>query len=98
MKKMESRYAGKCRACGGRFAAGTLIEYDRTGARGRKAQHVDCDAPQNGRGDAIEGYGEFGSTEWNNRPTIEFRTASGTFYQRAGGRCEDAPCCGCCTS
>jgi hypothetical protein len=97
MKKMESRYAGKCRACGARFAAGTLIEYDRAGARGRKAQHVDCEAPENGRDDAIKGWGEFGSSEWDNRPTVEIRTASGTFYQRAGGRCEDAPCCGCCT-
>ena len=28
---------------------------------------------------------------------MEITTASGTFYQREGGRCEDAPCCGCCT-
>jgi hypothetical protein len=25
-----------------------------------------------------------------------FRTSGGTFYQNAKGRCEDAPCCGCC--
>ena len=97
MRKMESRYAGTCRTCGVRFAAGTMIEYDRTGARGRKAQHIDCDAPSNGAGEAIGSYGEYGSTEWNNRPTHEIRTSGGTFYQRAGGRCEDAPCCGCCT-
>ncbi len=30
-------------------------------------------------------------------PVVEIRTSSGTFYQRSGGRCEDAPCCGCCT-
>lgn len=30
-------------------------------------------------------------------PVVESTTASGTFYQRSGGRCEDAPCCGCCT-
>ena len=29
---------------------------------------------------------------------IEIRFASGaTFYRNARGRCEDAPCCGCCT-
>ena len=121
MKKMESRYAGKCRACGVRFPAGTLIEYDRRGARGRKAAHVDCANPGSTPPVALEegspGHGpgcfgecdgeydctliasanHYGSTEWNNRPTIEIRTSTGTYYQRAGGRCEDAPCCGCCT-
>jgi hypothetical protein len=28
---------------------------------------------------------------------IEVRTSGGTFTQNARGRCEDAPCCGCCT-
>ncbi len=28
---------------------------------------------------------------------IEIRTSTGTYDQRRGGRCEDAPCCGCCT-
>lgn len=26
-----------------------------------------------------------------------FRTSGGTFYRNKAGRCEDAPCCGCCT-
>jgi hypothetical protein len=26
-----------------------------------------------------------------------FRTSGGTFYRNKRGRCEDAPCCGCCT-
>lgn len=26
-----------------------------------------------------------------------FRTSGGTFYRNRNGRCEDAPCCGCCT-
>jgi hypothetical protein len=25
------------------------------------------------------------------------RTSGGTFYRNSRGRCEDAPCCGCCT-
>lgn len=79
MSQMKSKFAGTCAACRTRFPAGTLIDYDRRGARGRKASHVDCD-------------GEAGE-----RPIMEITTASGTFYQRAGGRCEDAPCCGCCT-
>ena len=26
-----------------------------------------------------------------------FQTSGGTFYRNTRGRCEDAPCCGCCT-
>ena len=26
-----------------------------------------------------------------------FKTSGGTFYRNRNGRCEDAPCCGCCT-
>lgn len=26
-----------------------------------------------------------------------FETSCGTFYRNKNGRCEDAPCCGCCT-
>jgi hypothetical protein len=28
---------------------------------------------------------------------ITIRTSGGTFYRNTAGRCEDAPCCGCCT-
>ncbi len=28
---------------------------------------------------------------------IVIQTSGGTFYQNKRGRCEDAPCCGCCT-
>jgi hypothetical protein len=28
---------------------------------------------------------------------VEFRFASGKMIQNRRGRCEDAPCCGCCT-
>ncbi len=82
MKRMNSRYAGTCGECGGRFAAGALIDYDRNAPRGIKAFHADC--------------GEDVGNARENR-VMEIRTASGTFYQREGGRCEDAPCCGCCT-
>ena len=27
-----------------------------------------------------------------------FRTSGGTFYRNKAGRCEDAPCCGCCNA
>lgn len=40
----------------------------------------------------------------NRRPVLvtarvsdTFETSGGTFYRNRNGRCEDAPCCGCCT-
>jgi hypothetical protein len=31
------------------------------------------------------------------RGVISIRTSGGSFTRNANGRCEDAPCCGCCT-
>lgn len=31
------------------------------------------------------------------RRSYEVRTSTGTYYRNYNGRCEDAPCCGCCT-
>jgi hypothetical protein len=72
-----------------------MIHYNRRAPRRQKARHVDCENPE--VSDDAPSYGEFGSAAWNSRPTIEVTTSGGTFYTRAGGRCEDAPCCGCCT-
>jgi hypothetical protein len=85
MKRMESKFSGTCGACSVRFPRGTLIDYDRSAPRGRKASHADCNDPGT----------HVSHAEAN--PMIEIRTSGGTFYQRANGRCEDAPCCGCCT-
>ncbi len=97
MRRMTSKYPSTCRQCHERFPAGTLIDYDRNGARGKKAQHADCEFPGEAVSEHESEFGEYGTTEWNSRPVVEIRTNSGTYYQRAGGRCEDAPCCGCCT-
>jgi hypothetical protein len=92
MKRMNSRYAGKCGDCKRRFPAGALIDYDKGAPRGLKAFHADCDNPDEGAKEPAPA-----TARENPNRVIEIRTASGTFYQRAGGRCEDAPCCGCCT-
>ncbi len=120
MKRMTSKYAGKCRECGARFAAGTTIDYDRGGLRGRKAQHVDCANPGGVTDAALalpldgspgHGPGCFGECDGlydcnpstyrdstgGARVSHEIITSGGTFYQNRAGRCEDAPCCGCCT-
>ena len=81
---MTARFAGSCSECGQRFEAGTEIDYHRNAPKGQKAMHVDCNAV----GPMKRDY---------QTVSYEVRTASGTFYQNRAGRCEDAPCCGCCT-
>ncbi len=102
-KRMRSRYPGTCHKCQRRFGPGTMIDYNKVGARGRKAAHADCENPTASA--PLDDYYSAGA--WNEREArglghsrnriIEIRTSSGSFTQRAGGRCEDAPCCGCCT-
>jgi hypothetical protein len=89
MKRMNSKYSGTCGDCRERFPKGTLIDYDKNAPRGLKAFHADCNDPDAGS-KAL-------TPASRANPVMEITTASGTFYQRRGGRCEDAPCCGCCT-
>ena len=49
-------------------------------------------------GDLIEHHGR-GRQVLVKRRTVSdtFETSGGVFYRNRNGRCEDAPCCGCCT-
>jgi len=49
-------------------------------------------------GDLIEHHGR-GKQILVKRRTVSdtVETSGGTFYRNRNGRCEDAPCCGCCT-
>ena len=82
MKRMSARWAGTCGNCRASFPAGALIDFQKGAPKGRKTFHVDCNEP---------------AFENDSNPVIEIITSGGTFTQRRGGRCEDAPCCGCCT-
>jgi hypothetical protein len=81
--QMNARYRGTCASCGESFGPGTPIEYDRKAPKRQRARHADCSAGAqvNRTADRI----------------ITIRTSGGEFYQNSRGRCEDAPCCGCCT-
>ena len=81
---MLNKYPGTCGSCGGRVARhdGTL---HRNGRRWT-VTHVECSAASDYPEDS------------NPRNVSHvYRTSGGTFYQNKRGRCEDAPCCGCCT-
>ena len=110
---LASKYAGTCSDCGSRFPAGTLIEYDRRAPRGRKAKHADCNNPEIvfERATIRASESDDSPAAWNEREakglghprrrartvSYEVTTSGGTFYRNRAGRCEDAPCCGCCT-
>jgi hypothetical protein len=89
MAQMKARYSGRCRSCGDRFQAGANIVYTRSAPKGRKTVHVAC------AGVSSDFYADSDSAARG--VSYEVRTSGGTFYRNYNGRCEDAPCCGCCT-
>jgi len=85
--KMIAKYAGKDARTGAHIRAGDEIIFDTVT---RKAWHTDEDedrlsftTPHNIRADYVSHVFNFG----NGRE----------YYRNKAGRCEDAPCCGCCT-
>lgn len=98
MKVMISKFAGPCIHCDVRIKAGQTIKFFGRG----KACHFDCDAPDT-RHDEDESAGLEPGTLANDRRLARqglsvTRFAGGAVHtQNSRGRCEDAPCCGCCT-
>lgn len=86
---MANKYPGTCPVCVRTVAAGagTLKRVGRKFA----AVHFECTERTSGRTD----YQVDRSRDRSG--AYEVRTSGGTFYQNRRGRCEDAPCCGCCT-
>jgi hypothetical protein len=89
MARMKAKYSGTCRACGDRFGAGADIVYTKSAPKGRKTVHATC------AGVSSDDYADTASAARG--VSYEVRTSGGTFYRNYAGRCEDAPCCGCCT-
>jgi hypothetical protein len=89
MARMKAKYSGKCRSCGDRFAPGADIVYTKSAPKGRKTVHSAC------AGVSSDFYADNASAARG--ASYEVRTSGGTFYRNYAGRCEDAPCCGCCT-
>ena len=91
---MISKFDSRCASCGQRIKRGESINY-----YGRNtATHSDCEAPCE---DTLAGLEQ--GTLANDRKLAHsgltvVRFSSGeTMTVNSRGRCEDAPCCGCCT-
>lgn len=98
MKTMVAKYPGQCRACGEAIKRGDTINFFGRGT----AEHANCDEPA-ARLDEDEAAGFEPGTLANDRRMAKrglsiTRFSSGAVVtQNSRGRCEDAPCCGCCT-
>lgn len=81
IKTMTARYAGTDAITGRRFRAGDEIQYDTATRKAWLHEPGDMDAPISA--DYVSHVIDFGSGK--------------QYYRNKQGRCEDAPCCGCCT-
>ena len=81
---ITARFDSVCPTCGAGIEAGTRVEW----TRGVKATHETC-APATAATRARQG------KRHGSRYT-RFSSGAEHFTNRAG-RCEDAPCCGCCS-
>jgi len=84
LKTMPAKFASTCSRTGQRIQRGQMIVYD---TATKTASLLSFEGRHNETGDYI-------------RPdyvshVIDF--GSGQYYRNKNGRCEDAPCCGCCT-
>jgi len=99
MKTMIAKYYGICASCQQSIHKGSKIVYDRSS---RSAVHYECASEEN-RKDEDEAAGLEPGTLANDRQLAKrglfvVRFASGeVMTQNSRGRCEDAPCCGCCS-
>lgn len=82
-RTITARFPGTCRRCDGTIEIGDSIRF---GGRGL-TYHLGSDCPEAG---TFTGNGK-------KVTTIYFPSTGNTIYRNANGRCEDAPCCGCCT-
>ncbi len=103
MKHMIAKYHGTCAACGGSIQRGEPICFFGHG----RAEHQTCtqgreeDAEEFGGEDEAAGF-EPGTLANDRRLARQglsvARFSSGAVVtQNSRGRCEDAPCCGCCS-
>jgi hypothetical protein len=102
---MTLRYAGQCKVCGAELAAGSFAFWD-AATRAVTCERIECaeadgltcmewsGSPMSGQFVRVRAERRVGTAA----PTVvvtRFNSGAVT-YRNARGRCEDAPCCGCC--
>jgi hypothetical protein len=104
---MDLRYAGTCKVCGSHIPAGTRAFWD-AGAKTVTCAAIDCadtdgltnNRPLTGPWDRRTDTRELSDHRIGSAApsviTVQFNSGA-TMTRNARGRCEDAPCCGCCS-
>jgi len=96
---MIAKYKGTCRSCGGQINKGDSILWK----KGIGAEHEDCATGEVENHDEDDAAGFERGTLANDRRmarrglTVVRFPSGATMTQNSRGRCEDAPCCGCCS-
>lgn len=95
---MSNKYAGKCAGCGGRVPAraGKLFKLGGKWAVAHHRCNVVTDAELKVRDDVQRQTNLWLSHMHPNSVVSTFNSGDSVMVNRRG-RCEDAPCCGCCT-
>jgi hypothetical protein len=101
MKTMQSKFPGVCRDCNSRVPKGALIVYHGKGLGISCAVCAEVsadDLPDEDESAGLERGTLASDRGLARRGLTVVRTSSGWSGTRnSRGRCEDAPCCGCCT-
>ena len=95
IKTMNARYAGRDAITGANIRPGDQIQYDTATRRAWLAEPGDMADMSDEQQDVIDHPSRYNPT-WVSHV---WTSASGReYYRNKQGRCEDAPCCGCCTA
>ena len=86
-KIMKAKYRGRCSVSGAPINPGDEITYCTVTKKAWFTEPGDCQ---------VEEAPVYGRINPNNVSDV-LRIGSREFYRNKAGRCEDAPCCGCCT-
>ena len=90
IKTMQARYAGFDSRTGANIRPGDQIQYDTNTRRAWLAEPGDMADLGDDQQAAIRYNPTWVSHVWN--------SGGKEYYRNKAGRCEDAPCCGCCTA
>lgn len=96
MTVMTARYPGTCSVTGRPIRRGDRIDYDRRTKRAKLVDDQSALHVENGLGDD-DGPNLAARTRSSGYVSHVFGIGGREYYRNKQGRCEDAPCCGCCT-
>lgn len=91
---ITTKYRGACKACRATIHAGTVAAYHGRGAG------LTCTTCHEASDETDQEEPDFAASDRRlarNGLTVVRFASGASFTQNRRGRCEDAPCCGCCT-